>query len=98
MRLGNRVFERLRAGLKDSNAGFPKPAFVGTRRKFGPDKKPAEQTVWFEIGRKVEALRAKRKALIDARREVAGKYEYNTVVRYHRKYRNQPLRTSSHPG
>lgn len=39
MRLGNRVFERVRAGLKEGNAGFPKPAQVDGN---GSVEKPAK--------------------------------------------------------
>jgi hypothetical protein len=88
MRLGNRVFERVRAALKDSNAQRSKPAFVGTRRKHGPDKTPAEQTVWFSEGRKVEELipsigQAK------ARHKVAetSHRQYSTIEQYHKRYR-----------
>jgi hypothetical protein len=46
MRLGNRVFERVRAGLKDSNAGFPKPAQVdgnGSVEEPAKGRKPGPQ-------------------------------------------------------
>ncbi len=88
LRLANRVFQRMRA----RSAAEPKP------RKHGPDKKPAEQSVWFEIGRKVEELTSKGRALIDARRQIAGKYEYDTVVRYQRKYRGWLRNSPTNPG
>jgi hypothetical protein len=91
--LGSRVFQRMRA----RSPAEPKPT-EPKHRKHGPDKKPAEQSVWFEIGRKVEELISKSTALIDARRQIAGKYEYDTVVRYHRKYRGWLRNSPTNPG
>jgi predicted transcriptional regulator len=78
-----RLFERVRAGLKDS-----KPAFVGTRRKRGPDKTPAEQTVWFSEGRKVEEL-IPSIGQANARHHVAktSHRQYSTIEQYHKLYR-----------
>jgi hypothetical protein len=64
-------------------------------RKHGPDRKPADQTTWFSIGRRVEekipigSQRAARRAVTEETR-----HEYDTVVSYHRKYRNWLKRQS----
>jgi hypothetical protein len=96
-----RMRELIRRYFPDPAANLPAAASVsGTRkpRKYGPDKKPAEQSMWFEIGRKVEGLVASGESLIDARRRVVGKYEYDTVVRYHRQFRAWRRKNPSYPG
>ena len=76
LRLGNRVFERVRAGLKN-------PA----KRQAGPAKTEPRKTAWFELGRKIEELVSKGADVTEARRRVKGHYDFDTVVRYHMKYR-----------
>jgi hypothetical protein len=57
-------------------------------RKYGPDKKAASDHVWFEIGRRVEGLLDAGKSVEDAREQVRGNYEYDSIVRYHKKYKS----------
>ncbi len=65
-------------------------------RFHGPAKALAEETAWFETGKKVEGLIAQGASVVDARRKVVGQYEYETVVRYHLRYRKH-LRTQPSP-
>ncbi len=46
-----------------------------------------EKTLWFSLGQKIERLIAEGVPLTDARRNLQGRYDYETVVRYHRRYR-----------
>jgi DNA polymerase III epsilon subunit-like protein len=55
--------------------------------KHGPEKTPVERLAWFSEGRKVEELVQSGKSVEDARQQVRGKYEYDSIVRYHKKYR-----------
>ncbi len=65
-------------------------------RFHGPVKALPEETAWFETGKKVEELVAQGASVIDARRKVVGQYEYETVVRYHLRYRKH-LRAQPSP-
>jgi hypothetical protein len=60
----------------------------GTRRKRGPDKTPAEQTVWFSEGRKVEEV-IPSIGQANARHKVAktSHRQYSTIEQYHKQYR-----------
>jgi predicted transcriptional regulator len=95
--LASRIFKRART-MRGDGAVKLKSSMGQKPRKHGPDKQPAEQSVWFDIGRKVEELISKGEALIDARRQIAGRYEYETVVRYHRKYRGWLRNSPVNPG
>jgi hypothetical protein len=81
-RLGTRIFERVCAELKNGNRSTglakcqPEPA-----------KTEPEKTVWFELGRKIDQLVSKGVDVTEARRQVKGRYDFDTVVRYHMKYR-----------
>jgi hypothetical protein len=65
-------------------------------RFHGPVKALPEETAWFEIGERVEELIAQGASVVDARRKVVGQYEYETVVRYHLRYRRH-LRAQPSP-
>ena len=84
MRLTKRLLQRMRA----RSAEEPKPAEPRLRKHPGPDKQPAEQSVWFEIGRKVEEL-IPSIGQAGARHQLAEKThrEYATIEQYHKRYR-----------
>lgn len=75
----------------------PQSQAITQSRKFGPDKTPAEKTVWFEIGRQVEEMMLGGRGVEEARRQVGKNKtcEYDTIVRYHRRYRTYK---HNHPG
>jgi hypothetical protein len=86
----------------------PPPIDKKLRRQRGPRKMPDEQTVWFDIGRRVQqkipnAQGIDDAALIAARKAIVAEthLQYESVVRYHRLYRkwlNRKAAQGSNPG
>jgi hypothetical protein len=77
----------LSPSLRQFAQSVPQGQRAMKKRKHGPDKLPSEETTWFMLGHSVEEGLASGLGLVEARKAVVGRYEYDTIVRYHRMYR-----------